>query len=286
MEPFPDELNKELSLSEWILKFDKHLLSHPSFYEYVKEYFFESYKNASKLRKEFHTNFIPKLESELGFPSSREFYKYENFFKPINYPKFDLAQFYFYNEDLNLLKQSRSSTYKKSKGNNSGNNLKNRKIICKRNTKKSDINDDKEENNDIENNIGVEIDSIGNKKKIERIKPLKRKSNKNDSNNSLKSEFSNNEDDEDESLSDFNMETYGKQIDDSEENSESKLFQISKRSSKKNKNNNRKNSHKSTKIKKLNFTKSSSNIGRKEIKPFKKYTSNYISLKNYNNLQY
>lgn len=285
MEPFPDELNRKLSLSEWILKFDKHILTHPSFYEKVKDYFFESYKNSSKFRKEFHNNFLPKLDSGLGFPSDIEFYKYENFFKQIKYPNFDLAQFYFYNDDLNLFKQSRSSSYNKSEAingnNNSENKLKSRKIINKRNSKQSYINDNKEENNDIENNIGVEIDSSGNQKRIEKIKPLRSsKSNKNDSNYSMKSGFSNNEDDEDESISEFKIETYGKQIEDSEENSESKLLQISKKSSK----NKNKLYPRNSKIKKVNAAKSTANIERKEFKPFKKYTSNFISLKNCNNI--
>ena len=42
------EIDPNVILSQWILKFDKYLLSKPKLYEYMKEYFFESYKNYSK----------------------------------------------------------------------------------------------------------------------------------------------------------------------------------------------------------------------------------------------
>ena len=104
MEPFPEELNRKLNLSKWILKFDEHLLSQ-SFYDAIKEYFFESYKNNAKLRKVFHNEFLPVLDENLGAVSDKEFYKYEYFFKTKSYPKYDLANCYDYDENLNLFKK-------------------------------------------------------------------------------------------------------------------------------------------------------------------------------------
>ena len=122
MESDPEVISRRLTLSKWILKFDKYLLSNPKLYEYVKEYFYESYKNSSDLRKELHNNFLPKLESELGFPSKKEFYDYNNFFKINKYDNYDLADFYYYDEDLNLFnrnnKNSKSVKNKKEKINN------------------------------------------------------------------------------------------------------------------------------------------------------------------------
>ena len=37
--------------------------------------------SSADLRKEFHNTFLPELDSNLGFPSSKEYYKYET--KPL-----------------------------------------------------------------------------------------------------------------------------------------------------------------------------------------------------------
>ena len=271
MEPFPEELNRKLTLSQWILKFDKHLLSHPKFYENVKEYFYESYKKCSNLRKEFHNDFLPVLDSNLGFPSSKEFYKYEYFFKPLKYSKYDLANFYFYDDDINLFRTNNNSlsniNQKETNGNSNNDNNSKRQKNINNNNEEKDINTQNKNNNkinsrnnkykynknndsqEIQNN---EISSFENKNSNEKINMNKRKSYKSfksDSNYSIKgissikdnSKYIENENEESarDSLTNNNMETYGKIINDKDDYSESKskIFESSK-SIKNNENNN------------------------------------------------
>ena len=108
MELFSQETDPKLNLSQRILKVDKNILLNQNLYKDNKDPFLECYKNSSKLRKEFHKDFLPHLDSNLGFPSSKEYYKYEDFFKEKNYPKFDLADNYFYDYDLNLFDRNNS----------------------------------------------------------------------------------------------------------------------------------------------------------------------------------
>ena len=154
MEPFPEELNRKMNLSEWTLKLDKHILLNPEFFEDVKKDFIESYKNSSKLRKNFHSEFLPKLDSELGFPSSKEFYNYDNFFKDHDYPQFDLANSYFYNEDLNLFKETNPSLNKEKKKNK---DIDNKKEKLDKNINNTDTNYDEDkssgkDDNNLKNN--------------------------------------------------------------------------------------------------------------------------------------
>ena len=180
MESEPEEITRRLTLSQWILKFDKYLLSNPKLYEYIKEYFYESYKNCSGKRKELHNDFLPKLESELGFPSKKEFYDYYNFFKVNNYENFDIADFYYYNDDLNLF----------NRNNNNSKNTKNKKEKIKNLNKNimplNDINEYAENDNEesVKETISHNMETFG--KQIEDTDEYS-ESNKNEqSNKSLK----------------------------------------------------------------------------------------------------
>lgn len=158
MESDPEVISRRLTLSKWILKFDKYLLSNPKLYEYVKEYFYESYKNSSDLRKELHNNFLPKLESELGFPSKKEFYDYNNFFKINNYDNYDLADFYYYDEDLNLFNRNNknSKSVKNKNINESIFELSEEESFHSNYSSEIDINDSTESNDLIESNNSIQ----------------------------------------------------------------------------------------------------------------------------------
>lgn len=238
MESFSEELNRQLSLSEWILKFDKHLISHPRLYELVKEYFYEGYKQCAGLRKTFHNDFLPKLESELGYPSSKEIYKYEYFFKDLDFTKFDLANFYFYNDDLNLYKNESKTDIKE-------NNNKNKYNKYNKEENSFSERSNKEENNYIE------------KKKSKDNKFFKKTS---------KSKISskNNFFDDEESMSNNVKETFGKQIEGTDEFSDSK--EISEKSLKnlKEEKDEQKNNKYPTKYRKPYFSKKFKNIGKKD----------------------
>ena len=203
MESDPEIISRRLTLSQWILKFDKYLLSNPKLYEYIKEYFYECYKNCSNLRKELHNDFLPKLESELGFPSKKEFYNYENFFKTQNYAKFDLADFYYYNDDLNLF----------NRNNNNSKSVKNKNTF-----------DNKNQSNKKESKNS--LNKISTRNKNENFE--------NENEESVKETISN------------NMETFGKQIEDTDEYSESKKNEESNKSLKEYKDINEKNETKKT----------------------------------------
>lgn len=270
MEPFPEELNRKLNLSEWILKLDKHILLNPNFYESGKEYVYESYKKNSKLRKYFHKDFLPEIDSNLGFPSSKKTFQYKDYFKTNNYPKYDLADSYFYNDDLNLFQRNKSSLNIKQKhkeeslkyDNNSkirsiNNQEKNdiisnennskkgekqkKKFIENSNNEEDELSSKKIKNRYIKNNKTNKED-INKPKRIkkrenylykdkENTKYNKEKSNRFISNKSIKKMSLNRkssescDNDESEKATIFNyLETYGKQIEDSSEFSESKKF--------------------------------------------------------------
>lgn len=248
MKPFPEELNRKLNLSQWILKFDKHLLLNSEFYEYYKEYFLDSYKNSSEIRKEFHKDFLPDIDSNLGYPSSEDFYCYENFFKPLNYPKNNLANFYLYDDDLNLFKKNKfpsNKNEKEKKGKIIDNlnsnqkskniNIKEKDLIFLKNDKNKNndkFSDNKIKNKYDENNISDQEDEINEseRNKVEENNLIKKKrSNKSEKNKFYKKESmkrgiskstQNYNDDDSDSITN-NMETYGKQIYDSYDNSES-----------------------------------------------------------------
>ena len=302
MESFPEELNRKLTLSQWILKFDKHLLSNPQFYECVKEYFYDSYRQCADLRKEFHNTFLPELDSNLGFPSSKEYYKYENFFKTLDYTKFDLSNFYFYNDDLNLYKKNNTINTSKTIRNKDNNkqevknwkyadknkemeiiNNKN-KLVYNKNNRDNIIN--KAENNLDEKNLKEENNYV-EKKKNKDIKLFKKKPSKNQNkklpSKNITVEFLN---DNDDSMSNNNIETYGKQIDDSEEFSDSKEFKISNKSIKnvQEKNGNKNPSQKVYFSKKLNnIGNKGNNINKEESRGYNGYNKKNIGKININN---
>ena len=191
MEPFPEELNRKMNLSEWTLKLDKHILLNPEFFEDVKKDFIESYKNSSKLRKNFHSEFLPKLDSELGFPSSKEFYNYDNFFKDHDYPQFDLANSYFYNEDLNLFKKNNPSLNKDKKKNQDINNQK-EKLDKNINNTDSNYDEDKsneKDDNNIKNNSNKNIIKNSVKNNSEYYQNREKKDNNKESINNNKKLF-------------------------------------------------------------------------------------------------
>ena len=258
MESSNDEINKRINLSKWILRFDKHLLTHPEFYKDVKEYFYESYKDCYKLRKEFHNEFLPELDSNLGFPSSREYYRYEYFFKPIKFPTFDLANNYYYDDNLNLiLNKSFSSSdlkqntnkYENSKLKNKPENISSLKKKIKENNK-NQYNNDNEENIILskrskdsmpikeekfqskksfkEKNILKKRASKASKKKLNNYNKLsKRLSSSREFSNDTNNDFDDDIESVKDSISNNNMETFGKQVDDTDEHFESKELEES-----------------------------------------------------------
>ena len=112
------------NLPEWVSKFDKKFLSKLDLKERGHQYFNDTYKACFNIRNDFRNNFLPKLESDLGFPSLPKYYKYEYFFKTQEFPEFELSNNYYYDNDLNLLKKNYSSTNINKKETNNE-NLKN-----------------------------------------------------------------------------------------------------------------------------------------------------------------
>ena len=145
MEEVPEEFDPKMNLSKRILKVDKNILLNQDLYINVKGPILEGYKDTSKLRKEFHKDFLPDFDSNLGFPSSKEFYNYENFFKEKNYPKFDLANDYFYNNDLNLFNRNNSPLNKKNETNKNKNKEKKSESDINSNNKNIKNENDEEE---------------------------------------------------------------------------------------------------------------------------------------------
>ena len=112
------------NLPEWVSKFDKKFLSKLDLKERGHQYFNDTYKACFNIRNDFRNNFLPKLESDLGFPSLPKYYKYEYFFRTQEFPEFELSNNYYYDNDLNLLKKNYSSTNINKKETNNE-NLKN-----------------------------------------------------------------------------------------------------------------------------------------------------------------
>ncbi len=103
-------INIHQKLPEWVSYFDKRFLSKLDLEEKGHQYFKDTYNTCFNLRSDFRNNFLPKLESDLGFPSSRSIYKYEYFFRTQDFPEFELSNNYYYDENINLLKKNYSAT--------------------------------------------------------------------------------------------------------------------------------------------------------------------------------
>ena len=106
------------NLPEWVSNFDKRFLSKLDLKERGHQYFNDTYKACFNIRDDFRNNFLPKLESDLGFPSSSKYYKYEYFFKSQDYPEFELSNNYYYDNNINLLKKNYSCANIKKKETN------------------------------------------------------------------------------------------------------------------------------------------------------------------------
>ena len=106
------------NLPEWVSNFDKRFLSKLDLKEKGHQYFNDTYKACFNIRDDFRNNFLPKLESDLGFPSSSKYYKYEYFFKSQDYPEFELSNNYYYDNNINLLKKNYSCANIKKKETN------------------------------------------------------------------------------------------------------------------------------------------------------------------------
>ena len=103
------------NLPEWVSNFDKRFLSKLDLKERGHQYFNDTYNACFNIRDDFRNNFLPKLESDLGFPSSSKYYKYEYFFKSQDFSEFELSNNYYYDNNINLLKKNYSCTNIKTK---------------------------------------------------------------------------------------------------------------------------------------------------------------------------
>ena len=224
MEAFPDELNRRINLSQWILKFDKHLLAHPEYYKDVKEYFYESYRENNKIRKELHNKFLPEFDSNLGFPSKRGFHLYEYYFRPLNFKNMDLSKNYY---DTEITTDD---------NNNNNNNSHSIEEIPKNRKSKNDYENpflkDKLEKIKKMNSAKKRYSNLLNRTSKDSINllPFKKKSIKNNNLKLFKRQSMNNDYEFDIDNNDFesikdsvsgNFETYGKQVDDTDEHTDS-----------------------------------------------------------------
>ena len=178
------------NLPEWVSNFDKRFLSKLDLKEKGHQYFNDTYKACFNIRSDFRNNFLPKLESDLGFPSSPAYYKYEYFFRSHDFPEFELSNKYYYDNNINLLKKNYSSTNIKNKQMNFD-NFEN--INKKANDKKVNININNNKNyqssykNTKENKKEEEKVNIVNKPVSQSINKNKNINIKNNDGNYLKS---------------------------------------------------------------------------------------------------
>ncbi len=236
MEAFPDELNRRLNLSQWILKFDKHLLAHPEYYKDVKEYFYESYRENYKIRKELHNKFLPEFESNLPFPSKRGFHLYEYYFTPLNFQNMDLSKNY-YDTEINI-------------DDNKNNSTKEIPIPKQRSSKIGYDNPflkDKIEKIKKMNSAKKRYSNLLSRTSKDSINlnllPFRKRSTKNNNLKLFKRQSMNNDYEYDIDNNDFesikdsvsgNFETYGKQVDDTDEHTDSRILEESSLSTKNN----------------------------------------------------
>ena len=154
-------------LPEWVNYFDKRFLSKLDLTQSGNQYFSDSYNRCFILRNDFQNIFLPKLESDLGFPSLPSNYKYENFFKSQYFPDFELSKNYFYDDNINLLKKNYSTANirnnemkNKNSTNKNGNNL----------GKKDNLNNNSYHNNNKYNTGSDKINNIYNRNNKEEEK--------------------------------------------------------------------------------------------------------------------
>ena len=166
-------------LPEWVSYFDKRFLSKLDLNKRGHQYFHDTYNSCVDLREDFQNNFLPYLESDLGFPSSPAIYKYENFFRSQNIPEYELSKKYYYDENINLLKKNNSNSNTYNGGNSNKNLAKNyvKKKINKLNDN-NNINDYKKKENKEEKK-----DELKNKNVIKNYNPKN-----NENNSSIKKE--------------------------------------------------------------------------------------------------
>ena len=163
---YKPQINPYQTLPQWIIHFDKRFISSLDLKEGGHQYFKDTYKTCYNIRNDFHSNFLPKFESNLGSPSSPKFYKYEYFFKTQHFPEFDLAGEYFYDGKINLLRKNYSTNniLKETEKNFNNNNM-----IEKMNksTNKNDLQNKK-------NNINVKNDKMEQNIKNKNDKEIKK----------------------------------------------------------------------------------------------------------------
>ena len=161
-------INTHQKLPEWVANFDKKFLSKLNLGEKDNKYFKDTYNSCAKLRNDFRNNFLPKLDSELPFPSSPAFHKYEYYFRTQEFPEYELSQNYIYDEKINLIRKSNRKKAKKEE----------EKINVVEN-KKEKIQQKKIENNinylkqQKEKNININRNDIINKGKNKIKYPIK-----------------------------------------------------------------------------------------------------------------
>lgn len=232
MEAFPDELNRRINLSQWIKKFDKHLLAHPEYYKDVKEYFYESYRENNKIRKELHNKFLPEFDSNLAFPSKRGFHLYEYYFRPLNFQNMDLSKNY-YDTEINI----------DDKNNNSIEEIPIQKQRNSKNDYENPFLKDKLEKIKKMNSAKKRYSNLLNRTSKDSINllPFKKKSIKNNNLKLFKRQSMNNDYEYDIDNNDFEsikdsvsgiFETYGKQVDDTDEHTDSRILEESSISTK------------------------------------------------------
>ena len=110
MENSTNKRKLKRNLSNWILDFDKKFLESKELKGENKEIIYSIYNKTSELRKNFHNDYLPAIYHNLDGHSSRDFYRYEYFFRNIGFPHFGLSNNYNYNKEIKLLKTNYSTT--------------------------------------------------------------------------------------------------------------------------------------------------------------------------------
>jgi hypothetical protein len=163
------KINFYQTLPQWISCFDDCFISNLDLKERGHKYFKDTYKACDNLRKDFRINFLPKLESDLGFPSSNKF-KYEYYFKSERYPEFELAEDYYYNEKINLLKKNYSTT-------NINNHIEKNKNFNDNKNENINYAYTKKNNENINDNINIKKEKKGQNIKNVNDKEMKKENN-------------------------------------------------------------------------------------------------------------
>ena len=106
------KIHKEFS--DWILKYDKNLLTGPVVDECARDLIIECYNDSSNVRKKFHDEFLVKLWDNISVPSLKKYYDYNQFFRPNKFEISNLGKNFDYDNSYKLFRIAKSISPQKN----------------------------------------------------------------------------------------------------------------------------------------------------------------------------